>query len=104
MSLDLTNDVRRGERREVDSATRVETIHGVDEADRPNLHEVLDALPPMREATRDRSRERKVGLDEPLPCRAIALSAVGVYQACGFCAGQTGVCRFDGLHYAAARL
>ena len=63
---DLAANGRDGEGRKVVAPLAVETVDRFDEADAPDLDEVLEVLATICVPARDAADERQVELDEPL--------------------------------------
>jgi len=80
MALDLADDVRRRVRRELDAAAEVEAVDRLDQADRPDLHEVVELLPAVAVAAGERAHERHVLLDQLLAGGEVALLVVAAEQ------------------------
>ena len=98
MPLDLADDVRRRVRRQLDAPVDVEAVDRLDEADAPDLDEILELLAAVGVAARQRADERQVLLDQLLarlecrrardsgaaaPCRSSpqALASAGLIAA-----------------------
>src|SRR5512133_3322689 len=80
MSLDLADDARNRIRRDVHAAVQLETVDGVDQADRADLHQVLDLLSSSRVAPCEALHERHVPPDQPFAGFEIAAPVVLVEQ------------------------
>src|SRR4051794_10111424 len=80
MPLDLADDVRRRVRRQLDAAIEVETVDGLDQADRPDLDEILELLATVGVAPRQRADERHVLLDQLLARVQIPVLVVAAEQ------------------------
>ncbi|MDQ0828825.1 hypothetical protein QF032_000669 [Streptomyces achromogenes] len=63
-ALDLADDVRQRERRELDLARDLEPVDGLDQADHPGLDDVLHVVPPSAEPARRETHQGHVHLDE----------------------------------------
>jgi hypothetical protein len=75
VALDLADDVRDRECRQLASVSEVETVNCVDEPDRAGLEEVVVVVATLV-ATRERLDEGEVQLDEPLACGDIAFLSI----------------------------
>jgi hypothetical protein len=64
----LADDGRDGVGGQRRAAARVVPVDGLDQADRPDLDEILELLPTANEATRERSHQRQMRFDQ-LPSR-----------------------------------
>jgi hypothetical protein len=104
VTLDLADDVRHGERRQVYAPSRLEAIDGLDQPDRPDLHQIFHVLTSMGEAVRERLDERQVRLDESFAGRKVALRPVGAMQPRCLCARKTSFVRFAAFHFRDRRL
>lgn len=82
MALDLADDRGRRVRGEV-AACRLEAVDRLDQADRPDLDEILDPFPAVREAVRKGTCERQVRLDQLRASGEVALVAVRTVQRRG---------------------
>src|SRR6185312_9631950 len=70
----LADDRRLGERREAVPALGVETVDGLDQAERGDLHEVVERLVAAAIAACERARERQVLGDQRLAGPLIPLA------------------------------
>ena len=59
--------VRVRERREIDPASRIETVHRLHQRHRCNLHQVLEWLPAVQEAARELLGQAQIGGDQLFP-------------------------------------
>ena len=66
MTLDLTEDVRHGERAERDAPLRLVSVDCVDQADSPDLNEILHRLSAVCVTPCERLDEWKLLFDQPL--------------------------------------
>src|SRR5215217_1811193 len=80
VALDLADDVRRRVCRQLDAAVEVEAVDRLDEADRADLHQIVELLAAVAVAPRERADERHVLLDELLARLEIALLVVAAEQ------------------------
>jgi hypothetical protein len=85
VSLDLAHDRRRGVRGKV-TARRFEAVDRLDQADRPDLHEILDPLAAVCEPAREGACQREVRLDQPLASGEVTVVTVRAVQRRGLCA------------------
>src|SRR5512133_2547328 len=80
MPLDLADDAWDRVGREIDATGELESVDGVDQADRADLDEVLEALSPPRVLAGQPPHERQVLLDQPLTGFEISAPVVLVEQ------------------------
>src|SRR5262249_15066163 len=80
VALDLADDVRRRVRGELDAAGEVEAVDRLDQADRPDLDEVVELLAAVGVAPRERPYERHVLLDQLLAGLQVALLVVAAQE------------------------
>src|SRR3954454_4321251 len=80
VALDLADDVRRCVRRELDAAREVEAIDCLDQADRPDLHQVVELFAAVAVPACERAHQRHVLLDQLLACRKVAFLVVPAEQ------------------------
>src|SRR5438552_3058548 len=73
MTLDLAEDVRHGERRQLDAPFGLIPVDGLDQADSPDLNEILQLLSPMHVTPRERLDERELFFDQPLSQLEVAV-------------------------------
>jgi len=66
VSLHLPEDVRHGEGSQRHPASRLVPVDCLDQADRPDLNEILQLLSAVRVTPRERLDERQLLLDQPL--------------------------------------
>ena len=79
VALDLADDRRHGVRRELDAALEVEPLDREDEADRPDLDEVLERLAAAGVPRRDAPHERQVAIDDAI-AGALVPGPIGLEQ------------------------
>ena len=80
MPLDLADDVRRGVRRELDTAVEIEPVDRLDQPDRADLNEILELLASVRISSGERTNERHVLLDQLLARLEVARLVVAPKQ------------------------
>src|SRR5205814_3908686 len=80
VTLDLADDVRRRIGRELDAAAEVEAVDRLDQPDRADLDEILELLAAVGVATRERSNQRHVLLDQLLARCEVALLVVAAQE------------------------
>ena len=78
--LDLPEDVRDRERGELDFSVGLETIDRLDEADRPDLHEILETFAAVRIRAGDRHDQRDVRLDQAFSSGEVPLLPIRAQQ------------------------
>ena len=80
VALDLADDVRRRVGRQLDAAVEVEAVDRLDQADRPDLDEILELLAAIGVAAGERAHQRHVLLDQLLARLEVALLVVAPQQ------------------------
>ena len=83
VTLDLAGDVRHGEGGQVEAALEIEAIDGVDQADRPDLHEVLVTLAAACVTACERLHEGQMELDQALAGLGVAVHVVSTEESRG---------------------
>src|SRR5581483_4839514 len=64
VSLQLADDRRRGEGRELEAPARIEALDGLEQAEEGDLDEVLDGLAPVLEPAGQVLRQADLGADD----------------------------------------
>ena len=80
VALDLAHDVRGGEGGELDAAVDVEAVDGLDEADRADLHEVVERLAAVGVAAGDVPDQGHHPLDELTTRLEVAVPVIALEQ------------------------
>src|SRR3954465_7279088 len=99
MPLDLADDGRRSERRQVYAQGGLETIHGLDQPERADLLEIFDLLAAMCEAACESARKRQVRLDQPFARGEVAVQPVRALQPRALHTRETGRLWANALHF-----
>ena len=78
VTLDLADDVRHRESRELDAARGLEPVDRLDEADGADLDEILQTFATMCVTPCKREDERKLLLDQPLSRDSVLVRPAGL--------------------------
>jgi hypothetical protein len=71
VALDLARDGWACKRGELDAALRLEAIDGLDQPDRPDLHQVVELRSVANEVSRDGTNQREIVEDQSFARSAV---------------------------------